>query len=367
VTATVSAPPPRPWTLIAELTYACPLRCAYCSNPTRMPAGAPLTTLEWLRVISEAEELGVTHVHFTGGEPLLRADLSELVRHARQRELYVALVTSGVPLRRSRLAELAGAGLDHVQLSLQGTRASVNREVAGLDALEHKLEVASWTKRLGLSLTLNVVLGRHNLDQLEELFALAEKLEPDRLELAHAQYLGWALLNRELLLPTEAELTEARGIIARWRERLSSRMDVVSVLPDYYADHPRACMDGWANRYLVVTPEGRLLPCHAAHALSGFEFENVRSGSLSELWQGSPALQRFRGAQGLNEPCASCSHRDRDFGGCRCQAFALTGEVTAADPACRLAPGHDLIRLARRRSESGAPARAFELRRLSRF
>lgn len=352
---------PRPWTLIAELTYACPLRCAYCANPLQVPAGDALAPTDWLRILEEAEALGVTHVHFTGGEPLLHGALEQLIARARQLDLYVTLITSGLPLQRDRLARLADAGLEHVQLSLQGTRSETNRAIAGHDELAHKLVVASWVKQLGLALTLNVVLARHNLDQLDELLQLAERLAPDRLELAHAQYLGWALRNRERLLPSRDSLQQARARIAAWRPRLEPAMEVVAVLADYHAGRPRACMDGWASRYLVVTPQGLLLPCQAAHNLPGLAFDDVRSASLAELWQRSPALRRFRGAQGLREPCASCSRRSTDFGGCRCQAFALTGDAAAADPACRLSPHHELITLAHRRAESTASN--FELRR----
>lgn len=355
--------PPRPWTLIAELTYSCPLRCAYCSNPvTHSRPGSALATAAWRRVLREAEELGVVQAHFTGGEPLLFADLEQLVAEAHGLELYTSLVTSGVPLARTRLAALARAGLEHVQLSFQSTRADTARRLAGVDKLEQKLQVARWVKEMGLSLTVNVVLTRHNIAEVDELIALAEALAPDRLELANAQYLGWALLNREQLLPSADSLNRARSLARQARERLSSKLDVSIVLPDYHAGAPRACMDGWANRYLVITPDGRLLPCHAAHSIPGLVFDDVRSAPLAELWASSPALNLFRGDDWMPEPCASCDRKHHDHGGCRCQAFQLTGDARATDPACELAPAHSLVRHARARAGVAGSA-ALQLRR----
>jgi pyrroloquinoline quinone biosynthesis protein E len=346
---------PRPWTLIAELTYACALRCAYCSNPvSQVSRGSMLSIEDWQRLLREAEALGVVQVHFTGGEPLLYRELEPLVAQAGSLGLYSTLVTSGVPLQRERLAALAAAGLEHVQLSLASARSETARLLTGVDELEQKLKVAGWVKQLGISLTLNVVLTRQNIDQTEALIALAEQLEPDRLELAHAQYLGWALLNRDQLLPSAESIERVRALASHARARLRGRIDVVVVLPDYHAGVVRACMDGWASRYLVVTPDGRLLPCHAAHVLRELSFDDVRSAPLAELWQSSPALNVFRGNSWMQEPCASCPSRFQDFGGCRCQAYALTGDAAATDPACHLAPSHELVRQARRRVNAPA-------------
>lgn len=342
---------PRPYTLIAELTYRCPLRCAYCSNPVSA-AGAPaLETEHWLRVLGEAEALGVVHVHFTGGEPLLRADLEALVARARALDLYTNLITSGVPLTRARLAGLRDAGLESVQLSLQGARGAEGDAVAGRACAAHKLEVAGWVKELGLPLTINVVLHRGNIDEVEEVVALAERLGADRLELAHAQYLGWALLNRAALLPGRDAVERARAAGALARERLRGRMEVISVLPDVHADRPRACMEGWGRRYLVVSPDGLALPCHAARDLPGLRFENVRERGLREIWERSAGFEAFRGEGWMQEPCRSCERRSIDFGGCRCQAFHLVGDAAAADPACRLSPRHDVIQRARSAAE----------------
>ena len=342
------SPPPRPYTLIAELTYACPLRCAYCSNPTSIQQMAtPLGTGDWRRVIREAEALGVMQVHFTGGEPLLYADLEQLVAEARATQLYVNLISSGLPLTRERLAGLQRAGLDHLQLSLQAATAQASQRIAGVDALARKRQVAAWARELSLALTINIVVHRQNLGELPALLALAESLEPERIELANAQYLGWALLNRNQLLPSRRDIDEARAMAHDAQQRLAGKIDVLFVLPDYYADRPRACMSGWAERYLVVTPDGLLLPCHAARDLPGLRFDDVRERPLAELWASSEALNRYRGHAGLPLACRSCDGRHDDRGGCRCQAFRLTGDATQVDPACRLAPAHGLVRAAR--------------------
>jgi pyrroloquinoline quinone biosynthesis protein E len=339
---------PRPYTLVAELTYACPLRCAYCSNPvSAQQRAAPLTTSDWRRLIREAEELGVMQVHFTGGEPLLYAELEDLVSEARGAGLYVNLITSGLPLSRERLAQLQQAGLDHLQLSLQAVSPAASRRIAGVDALARKRQTAVWARELGLALTINIVLHRQNLAELPALLAVAEELGPERIELANAQYLGWALLNRAQLLPSGAQIDVARAIAAEAKQRLAGRIEVLFVLPDYYADRPRACMSGWAERYLVVTPDGLLLPCHAARDLPGLVFDDVRRAPLAALWAGSSALNRYRGDGGLPDACRSCDGRHGDRGGCRCQAFQLTGDAEAVDPACRVAPAHSLVRRAR--------------------
>jgi PqqA peptide cyclase len=349
---------PRLLTLVAELTYGCRLRCAYCSNPTHTQERlSALTTNDWLQVIDEAAQLGALHIHFTGGEPLLFEELEQLVRRARDRQMYTNLITSGVPLSRERLAKLQQAGLEHLQLSFQAYTPESNRRIAGIDATEQKLQVAQWTKQLGIPLTINIVVHRENIAELSSLLELAASLEPYRIELANAQYLGWALLNRERLLPSQSQLSYARGLAQATRERLRGKTDVLFVLPDYYADRPRACMQGWAKSYAVVSPDGLVLPCQAARVLPGLKFGDVRDSSLSQLWATSPALETFRGDHWYPEPCRGCSNKSKDFGGCRCQAYALTGDQAAVDPACRLSPAHDLIRSARQLSErkSAAP------------
>lgn len=338
----------RPYTLIAELTYKCPLRCLYCSNPVDYPQrDGDLDTATWKRVFREAEALGVVQLNLTGGEPLVRSDLEELVAEARALDLYTNLITSGIPLTRDRLARLRELGLDNVQVSIQDVEAEPSDRIAGLRSFERKLEVAAWVKALGFPLTLNCVLHRENLGRVAEIVALAERLSVDRLELANTQYLGWALANRTALLPTREQLDAARIVANAARERLKGKMEVLFVLPDYYSEFPKACMDGWGRRFILVTPAGAVLPCHVAHTLPGIEFENVRSRSLAAIWTESAGLNRYRSNDWMPEPCRSCDRRDIDYGGCRCQAFHLTGDPSATDPACSLAPQHRLIEDAR--------------------
>lgn len=346
----------RPYTLIAELTYRCPLQCAYCSNPVDYAySDAELDTATWLRVFREAEALGVVHINLTGGEPLLRQDLEALLAGANTLRLFTNLVTSGIPLTQERLARLADAGVRSIQLSIQSLQAARMQQMTGGRWLDHKLRAAEWVKKLGLPLTLNMVLHRDNLSEIAEMIALAERLDADRLELANAQYLGWALLNRDGLLPSKAELDAARTAALAARDRLKGRMEVLFVLPDYFSEFPKPCMDGWGRRYVVVAPDGLVLPCHMARSLNGRNglcFTNVHAASLEDIWHHSPAFNRFRGQDWMPEPCRSCPRRALDFGGCRCQAFHLTGNAAATDPACHLAPSHHLIEAARLRAET---------------
>lgn len=335
---------PRPYTLIAEVTYRCPLHCAYCSNPADLKAhGAEIATEDWLRVIDEAADLGVVQMHFTGGEPLARQDLEALVARARERDLYTNLVTSGVPLDRERLVRLAAAGIDHVQLSVQAPERETSEKVAGYDAFDRKLEVAAWVKEIGLPLTVNVVMHRANLDAIEDVLALAERLKADRLELANAQWQGFALQNRAALMPSFAQLANAQEVALAAKERLHGVMDVLFVKPDYFSEWPRACMDGWGRRFIQVIPDGTVVPCHQATSITRLTFDKVTAKSLGEIWEHSPALNAFRGEGWMQEPCRSCERKSIDFGGCRCQAFALTGDAAATDPACKLSPVHSLV------------------------
>lgn len=345
----------RPYTLVAELTYRCPLRCVYCSNPLDYARhGDELDTATWRRVLGEAEELGVVQLNLTGGEPLVRDDLEALVEEARRLDLYTNLITSGIPLRRERLARFRALGLDNVQISIQDTEAAPSDRIAGHRAFERKLTVAGWVKELGFPLTLNTVLHRENLGRVEEVVALAERLGADRLELANAQYLGWALPNRAALLPTRAQLARAREVAAAARTRLRGKMEVLFVTPDYYTDLPQACMDGWGRRFIVLSPEGLALPCHAAHTLPGLHFDSVRDRSLGDIWRDSAGFRAFRGEDWMAEPCRSCDRRGIDFGGCRCQAYHLTGNAAATDPTCQFSPDHALIETAREAAENAA-------------
>ena len=349
-------PAPRPYTLVAELTYACPLRCAYCSNPADFARHHDaLDSDDWRRVLREAGQLGVVQVNFTGGEPLLRPDLEALIEEARALDLYSNLITSGIPLERSRLERFRRLGLDNVQVSIQDARPVESDRIAGREVFRRKLEVARWVKELGFPLTMNTVLHRENLGRIDEVIAIAEQLRADRLELANAQYLGWALLNRAALLPSAAQIERARSIAASARARLEGRMEIVFVVPDYHAQFPPPCMDGWGRRFMVVAPDGLLLPCLLAHTLPGLSFGSVRERSVQELWTSSPGLEAFRGEAWMPEPCKSCPRRTVDFGGCRCQAFHLTGDVAATDPVCSLSRDHGRIEAARATAAAPAP------------
>jgi pyrroloquinoline quinone biosynthesis protein E len=368
MTETSSAPrTPRPYTLIAELTYRCPLRCPYCSNPTDyLDNKDELTTEEWCRVFAEAEELGVMQLHLTGGEPLARKDLEVLVAHARAVGLYTNLVTSGIPLARERLERLAEAGIDHVQVSIQSSRADLADEIAGYAGHAKKIEVMRSVKALGLPLTMNVVLHRANLGEIDELVALAEDVGADRLELANTQYLNWALSNRDVLLPTREQIEMASEKAAPHRDRLRGKMDVLFVKPDYFGTTPKACMDGWARRFLQIVPDGRVVPCHAATSITSLTFDDVRGKPLKQIWETSPALLAYRGEEWMQEPCRSCEKRTIDFGGCRCQAFALTGDAAATDPACTLSPRRSEIDAAHARASARSAAPTPERRYLYR-
>ncbi len=346
-----------PLALLAELTHRCPLRCPYCSNPTElMRASAELDTATWERVFKEAAALGVLQVHFSGGEPLVRRDLAELVSHATTAGLYVNLITSGIGLDAARLAQLVEAGLEHVQLSLQDSDAGSGDRIAGLaGAQQAKREAAALVRAAGLPLTVNAVVHRQNLERLEATIGLAIQLGAERLEVAHVQYYGWALANRAALLPSREQLETSTATVETARARLAGRLAIDYVVPDYYAHWPKACMGGWGRRFLNVTPSGRVLPCHAAETLPGLQFPTLAEASLSEIWYRSAAFAWFRGTAWMAEPCRSCERREIDWGGCRCQAFALTGDAARTDPACSLSPDHWLLAAARREAADATP------------
>ena len=338
----------RPYTLIAELTYRCPLRCPYCSNPLDYARHAEeIDTDTWRRVFHEAEALGVVQINLTGGEPLLRDDLELLIESANNLDLYTNLITSGIPLTFERLSRLKVLGLNSVQVSIQSTRPTESDRIAGAPSFHRKLETMRWVRSLELPLTVNVVLHRDNIAEMEELIGLAERMSADRLELANAQYLGWALQNRPALLPTREQLERARAIAASAKARLLGKIEVLFVTPDYYSMYPKSCMDGWGRRFIVVNPEGLALPCHLAHTLPGLRFDNVRQCHLSDIWHHSSGFNQFRGEGWLPDPCRTCDRRTIDFGGCRCQAFHLTGNTGVTDPACSLAPNHGRVESAR--------------------
>jgi pyrroloquinoline quinone biosynthesis protein E len=345
---------PNPLALIAEITHRCPLHCVYCSNPLQMiGAKAELPTDDWIRVFQEARELGIIHLHLTGGEPVSRSDLRELVEAAHAAGLYTNLITSGIGLPEARLAALVDAGLDHIQLSFQDSQDAPANWIAGTKSHAHKVVLSEVIRRFPVAFTVNLVVHRQNLDHLEEMIGFAEQLKPDRLEIAHAQYYGWALKNRDTLIPTREQLENCLRIVEAAQERLSGRMRIDCVVPDYYARYPKACMGGWGRRLVLIDPSGQALPCHAAGVIPGMRFDNVREHSLEWIWRESAAFQRFRGEQWMPEPCRSCERRAEDFGGCRCQAFLLTGDASATDPVCTLAPTHHLVENARPVTNSG--------------
>ncbi|MGD0509722.1 MAG: pyrroloquinoline quinone biosynthesis protein PqqE [Terriglobales bacterium] len=335
-----------PLALIAEITHRCPLHCVYCSNPLELISRQhELATADWLRVFGEAAALGVLHLHLTGGEPLARPDLAEMIAVARKSRLYTNLITSGIGLSRERLAHLVEAGLDHIQLSFQDSSEGQANWIAGARAHAQKLDLAKWIRehRNPIAFTANLVVHRQNIEHLEQMIAALEALHPDRMEIAHAQYYGWALQNRSALLPTRAQLDRAVAVVAAAEERLRGKVRIDMVDPDYHARFPKACMGGWGRQLLLIDPAGRALPCHAAGVIPGMRFDNVREHTLDWIWQNSEAFQKFRGENWMPEPCRSCDRRKEDFGGCRCQAFLLTGNAGATDPVCELAPMHHLI------------------------
>jgi len=334
---------PRPYALLAELTYRCPLHCPYCSNPVQYPKGDELSTAEWTRVFQEAARLGALHIGLSGGEPLSREDLPELVRAATEAELYTNLITSAVGLSEKRAKELAGAGLNSVQISFQAHEPILADEIAGANVHQRKLQAAKIALEAGLALSINAVLHRSNLGFLEQIIELAGSLGATRLELANVQYYGWALLNRDKLLPTREQVETAIRVAQAAKERFAGRMDIVYVLPDYFQDRPKPCMQGWGRRYMTVNPMGQVLPCPNAFSIPGLRFENVRERSLEEIWSGSDSFNRFRGFDWMPLPCRECPQREIDFGGCRCQAALLTGDATATDPVCSLSPHRGVV------------------------
>jgi PqqA peptide cyclase len=336
-----------PLALIAEITHRCPLHCVYCSNPLEMAAvSSELSTSAWIGVFQQAGKLGMLHAHFTGGEPLARPDLTELIAGARAAGLYTNLITSGIGLAEERLQALVDAGLDHIQLSFQDSREDSANWIAGAKAHAHKIELSRLIRHHKIAFTVNLVIHRQNIEHLDEMIAFIEQLAPERMEIAHTQYYGWALKNRAALLPTRVQLEKATAAVAAAEKRLAGRVRVDFVVPDYYARFPKACMGGWGRRLMLINPAGKVLPCHAAEVIPGLMFENVREQTLENIWHNSTSFQRFRGEDWMPEPCRSCDQRTQDFGGCRCQALLLTGNAEATDPACSLAPAHYIVEAA---------------------
>jgi len=357
---------PPPMAVLLELTHRCPLQCPYCSNPLQMDqVKGELSTVEWKSVLAQAAKLGVLQVHFSGGEPTVRQDLAELIRHAREVGLYTNLITSGVAANKARLDEMAAAGLDHVQLSIQDSDAATAEKIGNYaGAQEKKLAFAKWVREAGLPLTINAVVNRRNIDRVGEMIDLAVSLDAARVEIANVQYYGWALKNLEALMPRFDQFEASIATVEAARERLKGKIVIDYVVPDYYARVPKACMNGWGQRFMNITPAGKVLPCHAAETIPNLHFDSVRERPLAEIWAKSSAFEAFRGTDWMPEPCKSCDQREIDWGGCRCQAMALTGSAAEADPACGLSPFHAKLRgMAEAASHAAAPD--FQYRRIT--
>lgn len=346
-----------PYALLAELTHRCPLRCPYCSNPLELErASNELSTDEWKRVLEEALAMGVLQVHFSGGEPTVRKDLEDLVRHAEDIGLYTNLITSAVLLDEARVESLAQAGIQHVQISLQDTDPENADRIAGFAGYHKKIQAAQWVRKQDLPLTLNAVMHRQNLRNLPQMIELAVSLGAERLEVAQVQYYGWALKNQGAFLPTREQLDWATAQVEEARLQLAGKLVIDYVVPDYYARQPKSCMGGWGRRFLNVTPAGKVLPCHAAETLTFLNFDSVRERSLDWIWKHSEAFRKYRGTDWMPEPCRSCPQKEIDWGGCRCQAFALTGEAGVTDPACEKSPHRGVLQMPLQTAQTEAPA-----------
>ncbi|AHG63517.1 pyrroloquinoline quinone biosynthesis protein PqqE [Advenella mimigardefordensis] len=333
-----------PLWLLAELTYRCPLHCVFCYNPVDYASNLnELSTDQWISVMQQAREMGAAQLGFSGGEPLLRDDLEVLVAEARQLGFYTNLITSGVGLKHERLARLRDAGLDHIQLSFQDSTREMNDFLSHTKTFDLKSRVAAMIKEFEYPMVLNVVLHRYNLDHIERIIEMADQMGVEYLELANTQYYGWGLINRDQLLPDRAQLQRAEAAVARYREKIGNRMRILFVVPDYFEKRPKACMNGWGSVFLAVSADGSALPCHAAKTIPGLEFPQVTEHTLHDIWYHSDAFNTFRGNQWMQEPCRSCPEKEQDFGGCRCQALALTGNAANADPVCDKSPYHHVI------------------------
>ncbi|HEU0195832.1 MAG TPA: pyrroloquinoline quinone biosynthesis protein PqqE [Nevskiaceae bacterium] len=364
MTASAIAEIAPPMSVMFELTHRCPLQCPYCSNPLELlRASQELDTATLLRVVDEAAALGVLQVHFSGGEPLSRKDLPQLIQRAHERGLYSNIDTSGVMLDDPMMARLKNASIDHLQISFQDVDEAGCNRVAGFpNAFQLKLAAARRVSAAGLPLTLNFVVYRDNITRVQGMIDLGLELGAQRIEIANVQYYGWGLVNRALLLPTREQLTAETAVVEAARNQLKGRLRIDYVVPDYYAQRPKACMGGWARRLINISPAGQALPCHAAETLPGFTFLNVREHSLADIWYHSEAFKRFRGTDWMPEPCRSCERREIDWGGCRCQAFALTGDAARTDPACVLSPDHAVMQAAVAQMQAGGEfiARSYE-------
>lgn len=334
----------QPLWLLAELTYRCPLHCVFCYNPVQLKqASSELTTAEWVEVMRQARQLGAAQLGFSGGEPLVRDDLEELVQEAHRLGYYTNLITSGVGLTPARAQRLKDAGLDHVQLSFQDSTRELNDFLSHTKTFELKKKVAQTIKAHDWPMVMNCVLHRHNLPHVGQIIEMALDLGAEYLELANVQYYGWAWVNRDHLMPTRAQLQEAEAVVQGWRERIGKQCRLLFVVPDYFEERPKACMNGWGSVFLSIAPDGLAMPCHNARDLPGLQLPNVREQPIADIWQRSQAFNAYRGQDWMQEPCRSCDERHKDFGGCRCQAFMVTGDAAATDPVCSKSPQHEKI------------------------
>lgn len=339
-------PIPKPFWLLAEVTYRCPLHCAFCYNPTDYVTHTQneLTTEQWIKALREARKMGALQLGISGGEPLLRDDIEEIVAEAGRLGYYSNLITSGVGLTEKRIAEFKRGGLDHIQLSMHDITKEINNFITDTNTFELKKKVAAMIKDYGYPMVLNVVIHRYNIEHIGEILEMAEAIGADYVELANTQYYGWSLLNRSQLMPTREQLEKAEATTNKFRERIGSKMKIYFVVPDYYADRPKKCMNGWGEVFMIVTADGTVLPCHSARSLPGMDFPKISDGSSLEwAWNESPAFNKYRGDDWMKEPCRSCPEKEKDLGGCRCQTFLLTGDAEGADPVCSLSPAHDVI------------------------
>ena len=346
-----------PLWLLLELTYRCPLHCVFCYNPTDFARTGPeIATADWVRVLREARALGAVQLGLSGGEPLVREDLEVIVAEAHALGYYINLITSGVGLTRARIAALKAAGLDHIQLSFQDSTREMNDFLSSTRTFELKAQVAALIREYGYPMVLNVVLHRLNIDHVGQILEMAQALGAQYVELANTQYYGWAWLNREQLLPSRAQLEHAEAATQRFRARVGGQMQIYFVVPDYFETRPKACMKGLGSVFLAIAPDGTAMPCHAARMLPGLDLPNVQQSDIRSIWYDSPAFNRFRGEAWMKEPCRSCPERSKDFGGCRCQAYLLTGDPDNTDPVCDLSPQHALVTEAVARAERAARA-----------
>lgn len=333
----------KPLWLLAELTYRCPLQCPYCSNPVEIAKYQDeLTTEQWFKVMREARAMGATQLGFSGGEPLVRKDLEELIAEARRLGYYTNLITSGVGMDEDRVKAMKEAGLDHIQISFQASNEELNNYIAGTKSFTHKTEMARMVKKYDYPMVLNIVLHRKNIDQISDILDMCAELQGDYVELASTQYYGWSRINIDQLLPTREQLANAEKVAKQYQDKYKNDMKVIYVIPDYYENRPKACMNGWGAIFLTITPDGTALPCHAAGQLP-LEFPNVRDHSIDWIWNESEGFNHYRGFEWMVEPCRSCPEKYKDFGGCRCQAYMLTGDARNADPVCDKSPYHQKL------------------------